>query len=59
MGNTCEAEGTYSLLNCEGQPGSVQSWDADGSLTGGCQGWSWGGDINAVLTSRGQQGVGF
>ncbi|KAM7198905.1 hypothetical protein V8F20_005972 [Naviculisporaceae sp. PSN 640] len=58
LGNTCGEEGTYSLLNCQGQPGSVQSWDSDGNPTGGCQGWSWGGNINVVLTRRGQHGVG-
>ncbi|KAM7186295.1 hypothetical protein V8F33_011891 [Rhypophila sp. PSN 637] len=57
MGDSCGAEGTYSLLNCQGQKESTQSWDADGNPTGGCQGWSWGGRLDVVLTRRGQEGL--
>ncbi|KAK4207738.1 hypothetical protein QBC37DRAFT_444314 [Rhypophila decipiens] len=57
MGDSCGAEGTYSLLNCQGQKESSQSWDADGNPTGGCQGWSWGGRLDVVLTRRGQDGL--
>lgn len=51
-GNSCGGEGTYSLLNCVG-PNGVQSVDEDGNPTGGCQGWSFGGEVSIVLTRDG------
>ena len=51
-GNSCGAEGTYSLLDCVG-PNAVQSADEDGNPTGGCQGWSFGGEVGVVLTRDG------
>ncbi|KAK3321909.1 hypothetical protein B0H66DRAFT_581349 [Apodospora peruviana] len=48
-GNSCGTERTYSLLNCGG-PNAVKSMDSDGNPTGGCQGWSFGGHIDIVLT---------
>ncbi|KAK0713970.1 hypothetical protein B0T26DRAFT_381702 [Lasiosphaeria miniovina] len=47
--NSCGAAGTYNLLNCVG-PNAVQYIDPEGNPTGGCQGWSFGGDIQIVMT---------
>ncbi|KAK3320372.1 hypothetical protein B0T19DRAFT_468689 [Cercophora scortea] len=47
--NSCGAAGTYSLANCGGH-NAVQSIGADGNPTGGCQGWSYGGHVEVVMT---------
>ncbi|KAK3689668.1 hypothetical protein B0T22DRAFT_176686 [Podospora appendiculata] len=47
--NSCGAAGTYSLANCGGH-NAVHSIGEDGNPTGGCQGWSYGGHVEVVMT---------
>ena len=49
-GNTCTDSGTYELLNCDpgSQPGATYG-DDGGNPSGGCQGWSNGGNLNIAL----------
>ncbi len=47
--NSCGEAGTYKLVNCDG-PNAEQSADPDGNPTGGCQGWSYGGHLEVILS---------
>ena len=47
--NSCGATGSYDLINCGG-PNAVSGTDASGNPNGGCQGWSFGGHIEVVMT---------
>jgi len=46
--DSCGAAGTYNLLGCEGT-NAVEAIDSDGNPTGGCQGWSNGGEIDILM----------
>lgn len=46
---SCGEAGTYNLLGCRG-PNAVESVDLYGNPTGGCQGWSYGGHVEIVLS---------
>jgi hypothetical protein len=45
-GNRCGAAGSYKLVNCVG-PNKANGIDPWGQPSGGCQGWSNGGHIDA------------
>ncbi|KAK1833455.1 hypothetical protein QBC39DRAFT_46941 [Podospora conica] len=47
---SCGDAGTYELVGCWGLPNAVSSVDKYGNPTGGCQGWSYGGHVDIVLT---------
>ncbi|KAK0625463.1 hypothetical protein B0T17DRAFT_508451 [Bombardia bombarda] len=47
--NMCGASRSYSLLNCAGH-NAVVSNDQFGNPTGGCQGWTYGGHIDVIMT---------
>ncbi|KAK4220615.1 hypothetical protein QBC38DRAFT_462401 [Podospora fimiseda] len=47
--NSCGETGSYDLIGCGG-PNAVKSTDLHGNPNGGCQGWSFGGHIEVVIT---------
>ena len=49
-GNTCGDSGTYELLNCDpGSQSGATYGEYDGNPSGGCQGWSKGGNLSVTL----------
>ncbi|KAK3384874.1 hypothetical protein B0H63DRAFT_172621 [Podospora didyma] len=48
--NSCGDAGTYDLLKCDGFNAVQHKDPSSGEPTGGCQGWSFGGQIKVFLS---------